>query len=276
MPVLTIITINYNNAEGLQKTMESILNQTSNDFEYIIIDGQSTDGSVEIIRKFEGLKVRNFLWISEKDLGIYHAMNKGVGMAKAEYVQFVNSGDLLAANDVTARMLEKLDALKSESEVNLLYGNMLKPYKGRIIQDKGFFGRQPTMLDFYNGTLNHSPTYIKRSLFDKYGLYDQDLKIVSDWKWFLQVIVFQGAKIAYVDIDVTIFDMTGISNSNFALEKSERKLVLENLLPLSVLSDYEEFKFPMDQIQRINKYWITRKCFNLVERSLFKLEKWLF
>ena len=273
MPILTIITINYNNAEGLQKTMESILNQTSNDFEYIIVDGKSGDASVEIIRKFEGLKVRDFLWISEKDLGIYHAMNKGIELAKGEYIQFVNSGDLLAANDVTARMLEKLEVLRSESEVNILYGNMLKPYKGKIIQDKGFAGRQPAMHDFYNGTLNHSPTYIKRSLFDKYGLYDQNLKIVSDWKWFLQAIAFNQIQIAYYDIDVTIFDMTGISTVNSSLDKAERRRVLEEMLPLSVLHDYDQYAYSMNQLKRINRYWISRKLFFLMERMLFKMEK---
>ncbi len=273
MPILTIITINYNNAEGLQKTMESILNQTSNDFEYIIVDGKSGDASVEIIRKFEGLKVRDFLWISEKDLGIYHAMNKGIELAKGEYIQFVNSGDLLAANDVTARMLEKLEVLRSESEVNILYGNMLKPYKGKIIQDKGFAGRQPAMHDFYNGTLNHSPTYIKRSLFDKYGLYDQNLKIVSDWKWFLQAIAFNQIQIAYYDIDVTIFDLTGISTVNSSLDKAERRRVLEEMLPLSVLHDYDQYAYSMNQLKRINRYWISRKLFFLMERMLFKMEK---
>ena len=292
MPLLSIITINYNNAEGLRKTMESVLKQTSKDFEYIVVDGGSSDTSCQVIYQqlavdssneqlasyveVNGIKVR---WVSEKDSGIYNAMNKGICMAKGEYVQFLNSGDLLAANDVTEKMLRHLQNIykgnKSIVEIPILYGNMLKPYKGRILKDNGFAGRQPTMLDFYNGTLNHSSTYIKRSLFDKYGLYDESLKIVSDWKWYLQVIGFNRIQITYLDIDVTIFDMTGISNSNTVLEKLERKLVLENLLPISVLFDYANFKIPMDQIQRINKYWITRNSFNLVERALFKLEKWL-
>ena len=291
MPLLSIITINYNNAEGLRKTMESVLKQTSKDFEYIVVDGGSSDTSCQVIYQqlavdssneqlasyveVNGIKVR---WVSEKDSGIYNAMNKGICMAKGEYVQFLNSGDLLAANDVTEKMLRHLQNIykgnKSIVEIPILYGNMLKPYKGRILKDNGFAGRQPTMLDFYNGTLNHSSTYIKRSLFDKYGLYDESLKIVSDWKWYLQVIGFNRIQITYLDINVTIFDMTGISSVNSSLDIAERRKVLEESLTLSILSDYDQYAFAFNQLNRINRYWITRKVFFLTERMIFKFEKW--
>jgi len=276
---LSIITINYNNASGLQKTMESVLNQTSKEFEYIVLDGNSTDGSVQLIRRFDLSPVlspkergeRQFIWISEPDTGIYNAMNKGIRMAKGEYLQFLNSGDRLVAPDVTERMLKKLSTINYP--LSILYGNMLKLLPKRILRDRGFAGRMPTMLDFYTGTLNHSPAYIKRSLFETYGLYDESLKIGSDWKWYLQVIALNGVVPVYTDIDVTVFDMTGISTVNSNIDKSERKQVLSEILPASVLADYERWAFPIDQVKRINRYWITRKGFWLVERVLFKLEK---
>lgn len=275
---LSIITINYNNASGLRKTLESVFNQAFRDFEYIVIDGNSTDGSVELIKQYEDSSVENFSWISEPDTGIYNAMNKGIRMAKGEYVQFLNSGDVLAANDVTEKMLFEL---KVESEklndntnsIPVLYGNMMKKTPKRLLRDKGFAGRQPTMLDFYTGTLNHSPAYIKRSLFDTYGLYDETLKIVSDWKWYLQVIVLNGVVPVYKDIDVTVFDMNGISTVNVSLDKEERLQVLTEILPMSVLKDYERWSFPIEQMKRINRYWITRNGFWLVERLLFKIDK---
>lgn len=289
-PKLTIITINYNNAPGLRKTMESVFAQTSNDFEYIVVDGASIDGSREYLETQNSkLKTRNCQLISEPDTGIYNAMNKGIRMAKGEYVQFLNSGDVLAAPDVTERMLASLSIatpLSSSRGVggdlqegpgvrcDILYGNMLKPYKGRIIHDKGFAGRMPTMLDFYTGTLNHSPAYINRSLFDTYGFYDESLKIVSDYKWYVQVIAINGVMPVYVDIDVTIFDMSGISTINCTLDKAERRKVLEEVLPLSVIADYEQYAFPISQLKRINRNWITRKGFWLVDRALFKIEKW--
>ena len=275
---LSIITINYNNASGLSKTLESVFNQAFRDFEYIVIDGNSTDGSVELIKQYDNSSIKHFSWISEPDNGIYNAMNKGIRMAKGEYVQFLNSGDLLAAKDVTEKMLFEL---KVESEklndntnsIPVLYGNMMKKTPKRLLRDKGFAGRQLTMLDFYTGTLNHSPAYIKRSLFDTYGLYDETLKIVSDWKWYLQVVVLNGVVPVYKDIDVTVFDMNGISTVNVSLDKEERLQVLTEILPMSVLKDYERWSFPIEQMKRINRYWITRNGFWLVERLLFKIDK---
>ena len=266
---LSIITINYNNLEGLLRTMESVFGQTSDDFEYIVVDGDSIDGSKEIIARSESLPTHPFRWISEKDNGIYQAMNKGIKLASGDFVQFLNSGDTLVAQDVTKRMLEVIP-----DNCNIFYGNMLKQLPKRIFRDKGFEGRMPTMMDFYTGTLNHSPAYIKRSLFETYGLYDESLKIVSDWKWYLQVIGLNGIVPVYKNIDVTLFDMNGISNSNYDLIKSERKNVLENVLPLSVIKDYEQYEFSFDQIKRINRYWMSHICFFLLERILFKFEKW--
>ena len=274
---LTIITINYNNAPGLQKTMESVFSQTSKEFEYIIVDGGSTDNSVETIQQFNDLTIQQFQYISEPDNGIYHAMNKGIRMAQGEYVQFLNSGDCLASPTVVEGMLHTVKSVcnkpSNREGVDILYGNMLKPYKGRILRDCGFAGRTPTMLDFYTGTLNHSPAYIRRSLFDTYGMYDETLRIVSDWKWYLQVIALGSVVPVYADVDVTVFDMGGISSVNSGLDKAERRKVLEELLPLSVLRDYDQYALPIDQLKRINRHRITRKAFWLVERVLFKWEK---
>ncbi len=272
---LTIITINYNNASGLLKTMQSIFTQTAKEFEYIVIDGGSTDGSVEIINNYK-LVIINFRWISEKDNGIYHAMNKGIRMAQGEYVQFLNSGDCLVSDDVTGKMLSTFDRHCEErsNPVSILYGNMLKQMDGWVLRDKCFAGRQPTMLDFYRGTLNHSSACISRSLFDKYGFYDESLKIVSDWKWYLQAIIFGNEKIEYRDIDVTLFDMTGISESNKELDKAERLQVLQELLPARILQDYQIWSLPINQMQRVKRYPLVEKLYYFMERCLFKLDKW--
>lgn len=268
---LTIITINRNNAVGLKKTMESVFAQTSKDFEYIVVDGNSDDNSVEIINQLNQLTYIPFNYISESDTGIYNAINKGIRMAQGEYVQFLNSGDCLVSPDVTEKML---NSSLLTTHCSILYGNMLKQMPtGKILRDKGFAGRQPTMLDFYIGTLNHSSAYIQRSLFEKYGLYDETLRIVSDWKWYLQAIIFGGEQIEYVDVDITLFDMQGISNINSALDKAERKQVLAELLPEKIVVDYEKYAFPINQWERVNRYWLTRKCFWCMERGLFKWEK---
>ena len=267
---LSIITINRNNAAGLEKTMQSVATQIFKEFEYIVIDGASTDGSVEVVKKYEPQFVC-LKWISESDKGIYNAMNKGLHMASGDYIQILNSADCLASDDVTERMLSALDKAGKPS---ILYGNMVKCFPdGRKLVDRCFAGQEITMLGMFTGTLNHDPAYIRRELFEKYGYYDETLKIVSDWKWYLQAIILGGEKPQYVDMNVTLFDMTGISETNKELDKVERKQVLGQLFPKAILADYEKYAFPIDQIKRLQRHPWAYKLVWFLERCLFKLEK---
>jgi glycosyltransferase involved in cell wall biosynthesis len=264
---LTIITINYNNADGLRKTMESVLSQTSRDFEYIVIDGGSTDGSVEIIQTFKLSNFQTFNYISEPDKGIYHAMNKGIKMANGEYVQFLNSGDWLVDKNVVGSMLEKLP------HCDLFIGRKLsiKP-NGKIRVEKQ--STDVSFFTFYRSTLQHTSAYIRRELFDRYGMYDETLKIVSDWKWYIIVVGLSRTKVEFTDICVSYFDMTGISSINRKLEMEERRKVLEELIPAPILDDYDKYCFDIVQMERIKKHQIVYSFFWLIERVLFKFEKW--
>jgi glycosyltransferase involved in cell wall biosynthesis len=269
--VLTIITINRNNFVGLEKTMRSVAAQVGGDFEYIVIDGASTDGSVEVIRSFEASLGERLRWISEPDKGIYNAMNKGIRMATGDYLQFLNSGDSLVSDDITMRMTE---ALKSKGYPSILYGNMLKDMPGgKAMRDRCFAGRDISFLGFYTGSLNHSSAYIRRSLFNQYGMYDEGFKIVSDWKWFLQAIILGGEKPVYVDLDVTLFDMNGISEKNKALDKTERRRVLNELIPSTILADYDRWALPINRMRRLERHPWANKIVTFLERGLFKMEK---
>ena len=268
---LSIITINRNNAAGLEKTMRSVASQVGGDFEYVVIDGASTDGSVEVIRSFESSLGDCLKWISEPDKGIYNAMNKGIGKTSGDYLQFLNSGDSLVSDDITMRMTE---ALKRKEYPPILYGNMLKDMSdGKILRDKGFAGKSISFLGFYTGSLNHPSSYSKKSLFEKYGGYDESLKIVSDWKWFLQAIILGGEKPVYVDMDVTLFDMNGISEKNKALEKAERRRVLSELIPSTILADYDRWALSINRMRRLERHPWANKIVNFLERGLFKMEK---
>lgn len=268
---ISIITINRNNATGLEKTIQSILSQTRTDYEYVVVDGDSTDDSVAVIQRLSSAFDGRLKWISEPDKGIYDAMNKGISMATGDYVQFLNSGDCLAGSDVTARMLQ---ALEASGRPSILYGNMVKEMPdGKRKRDVGFAGEEITLLDFYIGTLNHSSTYIKRDLFDKYGLYDASLKIASDWKWYLKAIVLGDEKPVYTDIDVTLFDMTGISETNKELARQERMKVLEECIPATILDDYKRWTPAIRQMRRIERYPWAKKLVWFLERCLFKWEK---
>lgn len=276
---LTIITINYNNAGGLRKTIESVVNQTHANFEYIVIDGASTDESVNIIEEYAH---KIDYWVSEPDKGIYNAMNKGICMANGDYIQILNSGDILASDNVVERMLAHLQItndqlrVKGELEVSILYGNMIKVDElGKVI-GKSYYTPY-SLLQFYTSTLNHDCAYIKRVLFDaaNYGLYDESLKIVSDWKWYLQAIGLGFVKPIYVDIDVTIFEAAGISETNLDLRNQERRQVLEMSLPPAVLADYDKYHVPMVQMNRLLRYKWAYWCVWFLERCLFKWEKWI-
>ena len=322
---LSIITINYNNASGLRKTLASVAAQTYQDIEHIIVDGGSTDGSVDVIRDYENtIKQRVTIeqsaiqvkWVSEKDNGIYNAMNHGIEIALGrrvvnedhtsyithqtsqeslcDYIQILNSGDLLAAPDVTERMMAALEVQNDEMSrtnvlneplslndgVAVLYGNMLKSYDGKTIINRDTCGGDmytpESFLYFYKGTLNHDCAYIRRDLFEKYGLYNEQMKICSDWEWYVRAIVLGGEKPVYTNIDVTIFDMNGVSESygkNADIIKRERREYLESILPPSVLRDYDMYAFPITQYQRLKKYHMWGLVY-FMERALFKLEKW--
>ena len=221
---LSIVTINYNNAEGLRRTLASVSEQTYRDIEHIIIDGGSTDGSVDIIKEYayanpskDPFLKHTIKWVSEKDNGIYNAMNKGLRKATGAYIEILNSGDVLAAPDVTDRMVREVE---KEEYPAVLYGNMLKSYDGKTIIHRDTCGSgmytPESFLYFYNGTLNHDCAYIRRDLFDKFGLYNEEMKICSDWEWYVKAIALGGEKPIYTNIDVTIFDMNGVSESSFS------------------------------------------------------------
>ena len=296
---LSIITINYNNASGLRKTLASVASQTYRDIEHIIVDAASTDGSVDVIRDYESANRSSvhpltIVWSSKKDKGIYNGMNIGIQRATGDYIQILNSGDLLAAPDVTERMMAALKAQNDEMSrtsvlneplslndgVAILYGNMLKSYDGKTIIHRDTCGGDmytpESFLYFYKGTLNHDCAYIRRDLFEKYGLYNEDMKICSDWEWYVRAIVIGGEKPVYTNIDVTIFDMNGVSESygkNADIIKRERREYLESILPPAVLWDYDMYAFPITQYQRLKKYHLWGLVY-FMERVLSKLEKW--
>lgn len=266
---LSIVTINFNNLEGLKKTMESVFAQLCKDFEYIVIDGASTDGSAEYIKEHaEELTY----WVSEKDTGIYNAMNKGIRMATGEYCQFLNSGDCLIDKNVIEKMLNEL---KQNQYISVLYGNMRKVLpNGKILRDRCCsISNEVTLNMFYRGCLNHSPAYIKRELFEKYGFYDETLKICSDWKFYMQSIVLGGEIVKHADVDVTLFDMTGISETHKDLLNEERNRLLEEMVPTNILKDYHRYHEPMDQYDRLSRHNLWGFVW-FVERVVFKFEKW--
>lgn len=268
---ISIITINYNNAEGLRKTLASVAAQTNRDIEHVIVDAASADGSVEVIKQYADKAEYLVTWSSKKDRGVYNGMNIGIQRATGDYILILNSGDLLASDNVIERMMEEL---KKNGYPELLYGNAVDVYDGKRLSKHGP-DIEYSLKTLYNSTYPHISTFFKRELFSKerYGLYDDKLKIVSDWKWYLIAIGIGNVKPIYVDIDVALFDVTGISSTRKDLDKQERRKVLEEVLPPAILKDLDNYAFPIAQYQRLKKHHLWGMT-HFIERVLFKLEKW--
>ena len=269
---LSIITINRNNAQGLKKTMQSVVEQTSTDIEYIVVDGASTDESVDIIKSFADQRL--IRWVSERDNGIYNAMNKGIGMAQGEYVMILNSGDYLATPQVIEQMNEKL---VDKGQPDILYGNMIKIWPDGKTRRDYQLSVNYSLFDFYQSTLNPDGTYIRRSLFQQFGPFDETMKICSDWAWMLKTIGLGGVKPSRVNIDTLYFDMTGVSESGERSRQTiqkERRQVLQQTLPAPVLADYDRFAADITLMRRIHRHPWAFRLVRFLERCLFKYEKW--
>lgn len=209
---LSIITVNLNNRDGLKKTIDSVIAQTFKDFEWIVIDGGSTDGSRELLEEYS----EHFAyWCSEPDNGIYNAMNKGVEHAKGEYCQFLNSGDWLAEETVLA------EASKMMCGCDVLYGDIDFYKEGVLVKHSAY----PDCLSFdnlYYGALGHNSCFIKTVLLREYP-YDEGLKIVSDWKFLFQMFLLNKSFV-HISKCIGCFDMSGISETHPDLHQLERKL----------------------------------------------------
>lgn len=236
---LSIITVNLNNSEGLLKTIRSVQNQVFKEIELIVIDGASTDNSLEIIQQNKDI-IQYYL--SEKDDGIYNAMNKGIHRATGDYCLFLNSGDCFYNEFVLKDVFNQISGNES-----IVYGNSykIKPHYRRVIK----YQPKLTLYDFYKTVpaLHHQASFIRRDLFSKYGLYDEKIQIIADWEFFFRVIILNEVKAKYIDLIISTFDGTGLSNSlpkgsNLRLQANIMKNnILSKNFPEHILSDYQMF-----------------------------------
>jgi len=254
----SIITINYNNRDGLKHTIDSVANQSCRDFEYIIIDGGSSDGSVEVIKN-AGSDANISFWCSEKDDGIYNAMNKGVDKATGDYCIFLNSGDCFCDKDVLKDVMQ--DGLKADI------------VSGDIIFDTGLHclsHDSVSLAHFYEHSLYHQATFIRTSLL-KENKYDETLKIASDWKFFLEEIVLKNRSYQHIHRDIAVFESGGLSADNKDLIRNEQMSVLRHYFPESVLHDYEIFTHGADDY---DGFFMTLKHSRL-KSLIFNIDKFL-
>lgn len=223
-PTLSLITINYNNLNGLQRTLPSVIDAMSSGIEYIIIDGGSTDGSKEYI---EANNKNITFWVSEKDTGIYNAMNKGIREAKGEYLLFINSGDCINDRKSLHSAMSRLDG------TNIVYGNLIV----QVSERESFTKVYPDTLGFsyfMYESLPHPAAFIKRELFSKMGMYDESFKIVSDWVFFLRAVCGEQISYKHISESFSKFYLDGISSNPENTERivDEKKTALKQYFPM--------------------------------------------
>ena len=224
----SIITVNFNNKEGLRKTIESVINQTFRDFEFIVIDGGSTDGSTDVIKEFD---VQIDYWVSEPDGGIYQGMNKGIKAATGEYLNFMNAGDCFYNEEVLQHVFDK------QLICDIIVG---KDYHYNPQTQQGFSTILPpriSMLTFYIQTLPHQSSFFKRELFNN-SLYDESLKIVADIKFYIQKICVDNCSIELIEDIICRREPDGISKSYNEQRIAENQAVLAEFLPNGAIKDY--------------------------------------
>ena len=227
----SIITVNLNNVEGLKRTIDSVVPQTYKDYEWIIIDGGSTDGSRELIEQY---KQHIIYWCSEPDKGIYNAMNKGISHANGDYLLFLNSGDAFHNENV----LQEID--KIDDDVDIIIGLVERMDNGEF----QFKHCRSIVMQLIMYSISHQGTFIKKSLFDTHR-YNERFKIVSDKQFFLETIVIDNCSYLQTNIVVADMDVKGISHDSKykTMRIQEREHMFKMYFPplvIHTLKDYSE------------------------------------
>jgi glycosyltransferase involved in cell wall biosynthesis len=207
---LSIITINKDNAEGLRRTMESVLVQTNKDFEYVVVDGASTDGSVEVMQELSVPIKESGIAVdarSEPDLGLYNAMNKGVRKAQGDYVLMLNSGDWFVDEHVVEKVLPLLDG------TDIIQGNVIRLRDGKEILDRGYGRSDINFIDVQQGHFLHQASFCRSDLFEKCGYFDESFKIAGDTAFYIQALGYKDASFKYLDLMIAYFQCGGRSDA---------------------------------------------------------------
>lgn len=256
---LSIITINYNNKEGLQKTIGSVAAQQGFEWEYLVIDGGSTDGSKEVI---EAQKEHIDYWVSEKDKGIYNAMNKGIAAATGEYLLFLNSGDYL---------YEPVSLSKAFSHIGdeAICSCDIRVYDSKTGEYRVWLAPESVSYTFFfDTTLNHQSTFIRRELFREYGPYSENNVVGADWEFFFLVLGVHSRSYKKIPVVLSVYNLDGfsanLSEEMKAVQKRDGDAVLDRYIPARL-------KPELDEYLELKKYAATHRyrSLRLIEENKF-------
>ena len=255
---LSIITINYNNCEGLRETILSVVEQTCKQFEWIIVDGGSQDGSVALLEQYRS----NFAyWCSETDRGIYNAMNNGMRHAHGDYCLFLNSGDRLVNSRIVEQIMPKLSgdiwcARSFYHDGDRIWG------ESRHLSSESF-----SVSTLARMSLPHQSTFIRTQLLHAYGGYDESYRLLADWAFFMRVLLDEKAEFVFSDIFTSIYDTRGSSATQKTLFTNEKTRVM-----LLIPAIYRKDIVLALSLQDVQSFSFGKFCYRVIYRmvSLFK------
>lgn len=218
--LFSIITVCLNNEKTIERTIQSVFKQTCQDFEYIIVDGASTDRTLEIIKEYEPLFEGKMKWTSEKDQGIYDAMNKGILMSKGELVGIVNSDDYYERD-----ALQKISDVYKGYQYSIIYGMVRSVLNGKelmvYIKNHEFLERD---------MITHPSCFITKKLYQKYGMYSMEYPYSSDYEFMLRIRKEKEIQFIKLYEIITNFSVGGVSNSAKGYRDTLRLLKQNHLI----------------------------------------------
>lgn len=259
---VSIITVNFNNAKGLENTINSVREQTYKNIEFIIIDGFSTDNSKNIILKNQDIIS---YWISEKDDGIYDAMNKGIKVCNGEYILFLNSGDFLTNKKIIH------DIFNKEYIEDLIIGRQL------FINTKGQIGCSPKLSKkdfnityFLSSTIPHQATFIRKNLFEKIGYYDTNYKVSADWVFWIKAIVENRCSINLINKKISYMECGGVSSDMNKCYKDMSRY-MDKCLNNGIITWQNIFQFSVQG--RMQEFCSRNKLLSLINKIIIGIGK---
>lgn len=253
---LSIITINYNNCDGLQRTIDSIIGQTWHDFEWIVIDGGSTDGSKELIEKYQ-----NYFsyWCSELDKGVYNAMNKGIAKAKGEYVNCMNSGDVFVDSETLSKVFAE------DLYADMVYGDWIR--NESFGKEYKYAPKVMSLLYIYTDNICHQSMFVKTKLLKERG-FDENMKIFADWqRW--RELAWEGYSFQYVPYPVCLYEVGGLSDTTSPQNKLEREMMY-GMIPTEIKSFVDEYARVKAELWKYKSNSFLKDTYNLIcDRPLY-------
>lgn len=248
---ISIITVTFNSASTIADTIESVLSQTYKDIDYWVIDGKSTDGTMDIVRSYEPRFGGRLHYISEKDRGIYDAMNKGINACHGDVVGILNSDDYFTDNDVVRRIAEAFDA---DGSIDAVYGDVhfINPESpGKVVRYYSSAVFRPFLLRF--GFMPAHPSfYVRRKVYEKSGDYALDYKIASDYDMMVRLFHKERIRARYIKMDFVTMRVGGVSTKNVKnrilitredVKACRRYGLYTNVLMVSLKYMYKVFEF---------------------------------